>query len=123
MRILHLSDTHLDRSNSPNAFGVNATQSLRRMLADLKPMRDIDAIVISGDIADDGSLEAYVAVRDIVREFALEWDAPVIYSTGNHDERHAFTEVLGSGHLNPAGNDRADAVVTSSEGERAAVSL
>jgi Icc protein len=123
MRILHLSDTHLDRNDSPNALGVNATRSLRRMLADLKHMRDVDAIVISGDIADDGSLEAYVAASTIVCEFALERDAPVICSTGNHDERSAFTKVLGSGHLDPTGNDRADTVVTSSEGERAAVSL
>ncbi|MFD1538450.1 metallophosphoesterase family protein [Nonomuraea guangzhouensis] len=123
MRILHLSDTHLDRSGAPNAFGVDATQSLRGLLADLRHVRDVDAIVISGDIADDGSPEAYIAVRDLVREFALERDAPVIYSTGNHDERGAFTHILGSGHLTPTGTDRAEAVVTSPVAERAAVSL
>ncbi|MDX6347454.1 MAG: 3,5-cyclic-AMP phosphodiesterase [Streptomyces sp.] len=129
MRILHLSDTHLQRTDSPHAHGVNATQALRGMLADLRSMRDIDAIVISGDIADDGSLEAYTATRDIVRAFALERDAPVIYSTGNHDERRAFTQALGSGHLGPAGDERAEAVITSPDtpdtpdGERAAVSL
>jgi 3',5'-cyclic AMP phosphodiesterase CpdA len=123
MHILHLSDTHLVGTDSPNSDGVNATESLRRMLSDLQHLRAVDAIVISGDIADDGSLGAYVAVRDIVREFAGQRDAPVVYSTGNHDERGAFTQALGSGHLDPAGNDRADSVVTSQEQERAAVSL
>lgn len=123
MRILHLSDTHLDRSDAPNRHGVNATRSLRRMLADLEHLRAVDAIVVSGDIADDGSLEAYVTARDIVGEFAAERNVPVIYSTGNHDERQAFTKALGSGHLDPDGSDRADALVPSAQTERAAVSL
>lgn len=123
MRILHLSDTHLDRRDAPNKHGVNATQSLRRMLADLRHLRAVDTIVVSGDIADDGSPEAYVAARAIVREFAAERNVPVIYSTGNHDERQAFAKVLGSGHLDPDGSDRADTLIASHEAERAAVSL
>lgn len=123
MRILHLSDTHLDRSDTPNKHGVNATRSLRRMLADLEQVRALDAVVVSGDIADDGSLEAYVAARDLVGGFAAERNVPVIYSTGNHDERQAFAKALGSGHLGPDGSDRADALVPSAENERAAVSL
>ncbi|KUM81156.1 hypothetical protein AQI70_03975 [Streptomyces curacoi] len=47
----------------------------------------------------------------------------MIYSTGDHDERQAFAKVLGSGHLDPDGSDRADALVPSAGGERAAVSL
>lgn len=123
MRILHLSDTHLDRFDGPNKHGVNATQSLRRMLADLAAVRDIDVVVVSGDIADDGSPEAYSAARDIVGEFALSLDSPVLYSTGNHDERGAFSKILGSGHLDPLGNDRADSVIATAQSERAAVSL
>jgi Icc protein len=123
MHILHLSDTHLVRDGGPNSDDVDATESLRRMLTDLRHLREVDAIVVSGDIADDGSLEAYVAVRDIVGEFAGQRNAPVIYCTGNHDNRRAFTQALGSGHLDPTGNDRADAVVATPERERAAVSL
>jgi 3',5'-cyclic-AMP phosphodiesterase len=104
-----LSDTHLDRRDAPNKRGVNATESLRQMLADLEHLRAGDVIVISGDIADDGFLEAYVAGRAVVREFAAARNVPVIYSTGNHDERQAFAKVLGSGHLGPDGSDRADA--------------
>jgi 3',5'-cyclic AMP phosphodiesterase CpdA len=123
MRILHLSATHLDRRDAPNKHGVNATQSLRRMLADLRHLRAVDTIVVSGDIADDGSPEAYVAARDIMRAFAAERNVPAIYSTGNHDERQAFAKVLVSGHLDPDGSDRADTLIASDEAERAAVSL
>lgn len=123
MRILHLSDIHLDRFGSPQAGGVNARESLRGLLNDLEPVADIDVIVISGDIADDGSLDAYLSVRDIVRDFALRRQAPVFYSTGSHDERRAFARALGSGHLRPDGRNHAQAMLTSPAGERAAVSL
>ncbi|MFJ8020711.1 metallophosphoesterase family protein [Streptomyces sp. NPDC096311] len=123
MRILHLSDTHIDRTDAPNRHGVNATESLRLMLGELRHQRDVDAVVVSGDLADDGSSEAYAGVRGLLDGFAVRMDAPVFYSTGNHDERQAFAKVLGSGHVAPDGTDRAEAVVPSDERERAAVSL
>ncbi|GGR45089.1 metallophosphoesterase [Streptomyces aurantiogriseus] len=118
MRILHLSDTHLERTDAPGARGVNATDSLRLMLAELRHQRDVDAIVVTGDLADDGAVEAYTAVRDLVGAFARSLGAPVFYTTGNHDERGAFGKVLGSGHLAADGTDRAQAA----GGECAAVS-
>lgn len=115
MRILHLSDTHLERTDAPNNRGVNATDSLRLMLAELRHQQDVDAVVVTGDLANDGAVEAYTAVRELVGEFARSLGgAPVFYTTGNHDERAAFGKVLGSGH------PEADVVLESSE--RAAVS-
>ncbi|MFE7275091.1 metallophosphoesterase [Streptomyces sp. NPDC057623] len=116
MRILHLSDTHLERTDAPNKWGVNATDSLRLMLADLRHLRDVDAVVVTGDLADDGAVEAYTAVRDLVGDFARPLNAPVFYTTGNHDERTAFGKVLGSGHPEPV------AALESPAAERAAVS-
>ena len=122
MRILHLSDTHLDRTESPNADGVNPRQSLRQILGDLEAVQDIDVVVITGDIAGDRSTEAYHAARDLIGEFARSRSVPMIYSIGNEDERAAFRDVLGSGHLDATGNDQADAVVSSSDDARTAVS-
>jgi Icc protein len=122
MRILHLSDTHLDGTDSPNADGVNARQSLRQMLGDLAAVRDIDLVVISGDIAGDRSRDAYHAARELIGKFARSRNVPMIFSTGNEDDRQAFGEVLGSGHLDATGDDRADGVVSSSQDEIAAVS-
>ncbi|MFG2746250.1 metallophosphoesterase family protein [Streptomyces chartreusis] len=116
MRILHLSDTHVEKADAPNKYGVNATDSLRLMLAELRHLRAVDAIVVTGDIADDGAVEAYTAVRELVGEFARPLAAPVFYTTGNHDERVAFGKVLGSGHAEP------ELVLDAEAGERAAVS-
>ncbi|MGW7204962.1 metallophosphoesterase [Streptomyces sp. NPDC054837] len=118
MRILHLSDTHLERTDAPNRRGVNAHDSLRLMLAELRHVQGVDAVVVTGDLADDGTVEAYTAVREMFGELAQRLGgAPVFYTTGNHDEREAFAEVLGSGHPEPG------RVLESAEGERAAVSL
>jgi 3',5'-cyclic-AMP phosphodiesterase len=121
MRILHLSDTHLDHFDGPNKHGVNAMQSLRQMLTDLATAPEIDVVVVSGDIADDGSPEAYAAARDLIGAFASARNVPVVYSTGNHDERNAFAKILGSGHLDASGIDRPVTVIDTPE--RAAVSL
>lgn len=116
MRILHLSDTHLERSDAPDRHGVNATDSLRLMLAELRHQRGVDAIVVTGDLADDGAVEAYTTLQELVGDFARSLGAPVFYTTGNHDEREAFGKVLGSGHPAP------EAVLESGDSERAAVS-
>ncbi|MFE2888463.1 metallophosphoesterase family protein [Streptomyces graminifolii] len=102
MRILHLSDTHLERTDAPNRHGINATDSLRLMLGELRHQRGVDAVVVTGDIANDGAVEAYAAVKELVGGFArLMGGVPVFYTTGNHDEREAFGKVLGSGHAAP----------------------
>ncbi|MGW3244421.1 metallophosphoesterase family protein [Streptomyces sp. NPDC001070] len=123
MRILHISDIHIGPHDAPDSRGINARESLRRMLTDLAAVPGVDAVVVSGDVADDGSPEAYTAAREMVREFARRKRAPVIFCTGNHDERGAFAKVLGSGHLDADGDDLAAAVAHSPQGERAAASI
>lgn len=103
MRIVHISDTHLDAADGPNQWGFNASDSLRAILHDLRHVKDVDLVVVSGDVADDGSLAAYERARSLVSAFASPHGAPVLYSTGNHDERGTFTQVLGHGHLGTSG--------------------
>ncbi len=122
MRILHLSDTHLNRVDLPNSPRVNTRESLQRILFDCRQLQNIDVVVVSGDIADDGSIEAYAAARQLIGDFARERQVPVIFSTGNHDDRQAFTEVLGNGHLDATGANATANGFSSPDGERAAIS-
>lgn len=115
MRILHLSDTHITAAPGPNPDGIDSRESLRQILHDCGELPGLDAVVVSGDVADDGSPEAYGDARRLIGAFARQRSIPAIFSTGNHDDRKPFTEVLGSGHPEP------EAELDSAGGERAAV--
>ncbi len=103
-RILHLSDTHLTATGF-DADGVDAAASLRRILLDARHLEGLDLVISGGDIADDGSATGYLTVREIVGDFAARRGIPHVYTTGNHDDRAAFTQVLGTGHLSANGTD------------------
>ncbi|WP_370617921.1 metallophosphoesterase family protein [Mumia sp. Pv 4-285] len=119
-RILHLSDTHVSRTG-PDEDGVDAVASLEQILDDVRHVPDLDVVLVTGDIADDGSYEGCVAVRDLVGAFAEERGIPHVYTTGNHDDREAFGRALGSGHLGPDGRD-VGRLAGGTSGKRAAVS-
>lgn len=89
MRLLHLSDTHLDRSGGPDADGADGTAALRHLLAELGHLHDLDAVVVTGDVADDGSREAYARARGLLSDYAGRRGADIFYTTGNHDDRAA----------------------------------
>ena len=65
-------------------------------------------LVVSGDIADDGSAAGCRAVLERVGAFARERAIPHIYSTGNHDARGPFREVFRSGHVGDDGADHGE---------------
>jgi len=119
-RILHLSDTHVS-ANGPDADGVDAVASLERILHDARHVPGLDLVVLSGDIADDGSAAGCAAVREHVARFSAAREIPHIYSTGNHDRRAGFAQVLGSGHLDADGCERGT-LMDASKDTRAAVS-
>lgn len=84
---------------------MDAAASLRRILHDARRLADLDLVLVSGDISDDGSPAGYRAVRDAVGRFAADRGIPHVYTTGNHDDRDAFTRELGTGHLDATGAD------------------
>jgi len=122
MRILHLSDTHLERLDGANQHGVNPRESLTRMLEGCRYLEPIDLVVVSGDVADDGSTGAYTAAAARVGAFARSRGAAYVFCMGNHDDRDNFAQVLGSGHFDAGGHD-VGSLVRSISGERAASSM
>jgi Icc protein len=85
-----LSDTHLD-GGQPRADRARAVMaSLARGRARL------DAVLVTGDIADHGLPSEYEQARSVL---TAPW--PVLFCPGNHDERAAFRRVLlgGEGDL------------------------
>lgn len=104
MRILHLSDTHLPAAAGLDEDGVDARAVLTGLLHDCRHLTEIDVVIVSGDIADDGSLEGYRDALAAVEAYARSKNAATVFCVGNHDERSAFQAVLGTGHHNKAGS-------------------
>jgi Icc protein len=84
--IAHVSDVHID----DEARSLARTRAVMDYLDDLPA--DLDAVVVTGDIADHGLLSEYNVARE-----ALASRHPVMICPGNHDTRAAFREgLLGS---------------------------
>lgn len=77
MIIAHLSDLHLD--DDPRA--EDRVAAVMRYLADLA----VDAVVVTGDIADHGAPSEYARAAEL-----LKHPAPVLVCPGNHDVRAEF---------------------------------
>ncbi|MFJ9785515.1 metallophosphoesterase [Amycolatopsis sp. NPDC101161] len=85
MIIAHLSDLHLD--GDPRA--EDRVAAVMAWLGGLA--RPIDAVVVTGDIADHGAASEYARAAEL-----LKHPAPVLVCPGNHDVRSAFrTGLLG----------------------------
>jgi 3',5'-cyclic AMP phosphodiesterase CpdA len=91
---LHISDTHLISAGS--LYGaLDADGRLGDLIGQLirSGMRP-DAIVFTGDLADAGEPAAYRKLRAMVKPFAAELDAEVVWVMGNHDNRSALRSWL-----------------------------
>ncbi|MFK0259201.1 metallophosphoesterase [Streptomyces sp. NPDC090445] len=77
--IAHVSDLHLD-------LGERATERARKVMGYLRELPGpVDAVLVSGDIADHGTDEEYAQARELLD---LPW--PVLVLPGNHDRRGPF---------------------------------
>jgi Icc protein len=98
LRILHLSDTHLFGDASLHYGKVDTTAALQRVLTAFSQIRQLDLVVGSGDLSDDGSPGSYAALKAAIEPWASDRGARVVYAMGNHDQRAGFRQVLGDGH-------------------------
>ncbi|MGC5167476.1 metallophosphoesterase [Luteimicrobium sp. DT211] len=95
LRILHLSDTHLFGDGTRHYGVVDTTAALRSVLARASTVADVDVVVLSGDLSDDGTPASYRALLGLVEPWAAERGAVVVPAMGNHDLAAGFEEVLG----------------------------
>ncbi|MFC9436951.1 metallophosphoesterase [Nocardia sp. NPDC057030] len=96
--IVQLTDTHIRPAGERVHGSVDTYENLTHVLQQLRASgQSIDALVLSGDLTDNGSPEAYRRLRDAVEPVAADLGAQTVYAMGNHDERAAFgTELLGT---------------------------
>jgi 3',5'-cyclic-AMP phosphodiesterase len=94
--VLQLSDIHLPSDPNRRVSGRDPDGGLRTVLdAWRRTGRSADLVVLSGDIADDGSAAAYTRVREAVAPLG----APVLALPGNHDEPRLVADAFGGGRV------------------------
>ncbi|MEU8894493.1 metallophosphoesterase [Nocardia sp. NPDC048505] len=96
LRVVQITDTHIRPAGEVLYDTVDTYANLTVVLDRLRASGPVDALVLSGDLTDNGSPEGYRRLRAAVEPVAAELGAAVLYVMGNHDERGAFgVELLG----------------------------
>lgn len=90
--LAQISDTHMRHPDDPLVRGVvDPRVPLIDLLAGLaRSGHDPEALILTGDLSDDGTPESYAELRGLVLPIADLLNARVIWVNGNHDERAAF---------------------------------
>ena len=104
--IAHLSDTHLTSAGVSYNGVLDADAALHRALAVLADAiaggRQLDAVVLSGDLTDTGDPDAYARLADALGSLAGSGRPVPIFATGNHDVRTEFhRKLLGRNDTEP----------------------
>lgn len=89
-RFLHLTDLHVV-AEGKTASGVLDTRAILLSTIDqiidmLPALRPIDAVLVSGDLSDDGTADSYQFIREQLDRLSI----PVLPIPGNHDHRENF---------------------------------
>jgi 3',5'-cyclic-AMP phosphodiesterase len=91
--LLHLSDLHVRPSGKPAYRVVEASQLAERALNAVRAFTPRpDAVVISGDLTDNGLPAEYAELRHMLRRHLS--GLPVYLVPGNHDRRDNFRDAL-----------------------------
>ena len=83
LRILHLSDSHLFGDGALHYGAVDTLAALRRVLARAEGLSALDAVVLSGDLSNDGSAQSYRLLRGLVEAGFAHVE---VVDPDNHDE-------------------------------------
>jgi 3',5'-cyclic-AMP phosphodiesterase len=86
-RVLQLTDLHLRDDPAAEVYGQPAQTNLEAVLDRARRSGPFDAVIATGDLADDGSTATYERLAPILASIApiARWTA------GNHDDRSAMT--------------------------------
>ncbi|MGD9794436.1 MAG: metallophosphoesterase [Acidimicrobiia bacterium] len=91
--LIQMTDLHL-RAGGRKLYGsLDTTAQFHEALESVVADHDrIDALLLTGDLADRGEVDAYRDLRARCDEFVAHTGAIVIGTVGNHDDRAAYRE-------------------------------
>lgn len=102
--ILQVSDTHIVPAGQLVSDRLDTAASLERLVSRITAIKPaigpVDAILLSGDLSDDGSAESYARLKTILAPLGL----PLFVIPGNHDLRDPMRAAFASdGYLPQSG--------------------
>ncbi|WP_256675100.1 3',5'-cyclic-AMP phosphodiesterase [Pseudomonas sp. URMO17WK12:I11] len=87
---VQLTDPHLFADPGGSMLGLNTRDSLRHVVAQVRREQpDIDLLLCTGDLSQDGSSASYEAFRELTAPLAV----PTRWLPGNHDEAQVMAQV------------------------------
>lgn len=94
MRLLILSDLHITENGNP-IWDTDTLSHFQKAIRRINMLNNIDAIIVSGDIADAGSLWVY----NFVYEQLSILGYPTYYIPGNHDSVANMRSIIDKEHF------------------------
>jgi 3',5'-cyclic-AMP phosphodiesterase len=89
VRLIQLTDTHLEADPGAELKGINVRRTLTAVLDLVRSHEpDFSAFLLTGDLSHDETLASYRALSDLIRPFGR----PAFALAGNHDDPAAMTE-------------------------------
>jgi 3',5'-cyclic-AMP phosphodiesterase len=90
LTIAQITDLHITNGTQPKDQARNAAR-LRVALKDIHELKPRPAaILVTGDLVDQGQPDEYVALKEILAESQI----PLHFGVGNHDARPAFRQAF-----------------------------
>lgn len=99
--ILQISDPHLSRPGTLVSNRLNTAEACARLVARIREVAPqigpIDAVLVSGDVSDDGEAESYALFKALMQDV----DVPLFVIPGNHDDRSTLRSSFADGGYMP----------------------
>ena len=94
--IIQITDTHLTADQRPLHDAVDTEAQLRHVVGRVtRAGRQVDVVVFTGDLSNDGSAASYARLRAIISPLTAATGAEIIHLPGNHDDLEAYRAALG----------------------------
>lgn len=91
MLLVHLTDPHMRAAGEVNDAGVAPGPAIEKTVAAVNALaRRPDAVLVTGDLVDDGDPAQYAALKPLLDPLS----APYFVLPGNHDARAALREAF-----------------------------
>lgn len=93
-----MTDTHISADENDTLAGVNTTETLLDVIAAVKRHKDLDLVLLTGDLAETPAVDTYKKLAQLLHQVEL----PVYCLPGNHDDPRIMRSVLNTGNVSTA---------------------